>query len=94
MVKATYRDEILAEHSNPVMVEGNYYFPPESVNKSLLASSDTSTECAWKGTASYYSAQIHGNNVKDIAWYYADPKTKASHIKDHVAFYKNKVTIE
>ncbi|KAG1893928.1 DUF427-domain-containing protein, partial [Suillus fuscotomentosus] len=73
----TYRDEILAEHSNPVM----------SVNNSLLASSDTRT-------ASYYSAQIHGDNVKDIAWYYVDPKTKASHIKDHVAFYKNKVTIE
>ncbi|KAG1775814.1 DUF427-domain-containing protein [Suillus placidus] len=104
MVKVTYRDEILAEDSSPVVVEGNYYFPPESVNKSLLTPSDTSTECAWKGTASYYSAQIHGDTVKDIAWqveatvsatpgwYYADPKTKASHIKDHVAFYQARLS--
>ncbi|KAG1733055.1 DUF427-domain-containing protein [Suillus paluster] len=92
MVKVTYRDEILAEDSNPVVVEGNYYFPPASVNKSFLAPSDTSTECPWKGTASYYSAQIHGDTVKDIAWYYPDPKTKASHIKDYVAFYKARLS--
>ncbi|OJA18464.1 hypothetical protein AZE42_04972 [Rhizopogon vesiculosus] len=88
MVKVMYKDEVLAENSSPVVVEGNYYFSPESVNKSLLTPSDTSTVCHWKGTASYYSAQVHGDVVKDIAWYYPDPKTKASHIKDHVAFYK------
>ncbi|OAX36151.1 DUF427-domain-containing protein [Rhizopogon vinicolor AM-OR11-026] len=93
MVKVMYKDEVLAEYSSPVVVEGNYYFPPESVNKSLLSPSNTSTVCHWKGTASYYSAQVHGDVVKDIAWYYLsryypDPKTKASHIKDHVAFYK------
>jgi len=93
MVRVTYKDEVLAEDSSPIVVEGNYYFPPESVNKSLLTASDTSTECHWKGTASYYTAQVDGEVVNDIAWYYPDPKTKALHIKDHVAFYKNKVTI-
>ncbi|KAG1861793.1 DUF427-domain-containing protein [Suillus subalutaceus] len=94
MVKVTCKDETLAdsENSSPVVVEGNYYFPPESVNKSFLIPSDTTTECPWKGTASYYSAQIHGETVKDIAWYYANPKPKASHIKDHVAFYKARLS--
>ena len=41
MVRVTYKDKVLAEDVSPVVVEGNYYFPPESVNKSLLTASDT-----------------------------------------------------
>ncbi|CAL1713066.1 unnamed protein product [Somion occarium] len=70
------------------------------VNGKVLAESDffspssTSSVCPWKGTAAYYDATIDGNTIKDVAWYYPEPKAAASNIKDHVAFYKNKVTIE
>ncbi|KAH7913985.1 hypothetical protein BJ138DRAFT_1144940, partial [Hygrophoropsis aurantiaca] len=80
---------------SPVVVEGNYYFPPESVVAigSYFKDSSTSSVCPWKGTAAYYSAEVNGANIKDIAWYYPQPSEKAAHIKDHVAFYKNKVDI-
>jgi len=94
MVKVTLNGTVLAEAANPPVVEGNYYFPPDSVKTEVFSKSNTSSVCPWKGTAAYYNASVGGNEVKDIAWYYPQPKAKAEHIKDHVAFYKNKVTIE
>ncbi|KDQ62174.1 hypothetical protein JAAARDRAFT_189534 [Jaapia argillacea MUCL 33604] len=94
MVQVTLNGTVLAESDNTVVVEGNHYFPPDSVKSELFSKSDTSTVCPWKGTAAYYNACIDGKTVKDIAWYYPEPKEKASSIKDHVAFYKNKVTIQ
>lgn len=67
-------------------VEGNIYFPPESVDKSVLSTSNTHSHCPWKGDASYYNITVDGNTVKDAAWYYPSPKEKATNIKDHVAF--------
>ncbi|KAH8104598.1 hypothetical protein BXZ70DRAFT_1005115 [Cristinia sonorae] len=94
MVKVTLNGTLLAEAANPPVVEGNYYFPPNSVKKDAFSDSKTSTICPWKGTASYYNASVEGKDVTDVAWYYPEPKSKAAHIKDHVAFYKNKVVIE
>ncbi|KAI9462202.1 DUF427-domain-containing protein [Boletus coccyginus] len=94
MVRVLFNNVELANCDSPIVLEGNYYFPPETVNKVNFSSSDTSTTCPWKGIASYYSADVDGKSVKDIAWYYAAPTPKAAHIKDHVAFYKNKVVIE
>ncbi|TCD65485.1 hypothetical protein EIP91_002569 [Steccherinum ochraceum] len=94
MVKVTYNGTVLAEDANPPVVEGNYYFPPNSVKLDVFSPSSTTSVCPWKGTASYYNASVGGQNVNDIAWYYPHPKSsKAEHIKDHVAFYKNKVSI-
>jgi len=94
MVKVTLNGEILAESDSTVVVEGNHYFPPDSVTKSLFSDSDTSTVCPWKGTASYYNATVGGKEVKDVAWYYPTTKEKANNIKGYVAFYKNKVDIQ
>ncbi|KAI0074034.1 DUF427-domain-containing protein [Panus rudis PR-1116 ss-1] len=94
MVKVTLNGTVLAESDKTVVVENNHYFPPDSVKKDLFSNSSTSTVCPWKGTASYYNASVDGNKVKDIAWYYPEPKSAASQIKDYVAFYKNKVAIE
>ncbi|KAG9315628.1 DUF427-domain-containing protein [Chiua virens] len=94
MVKVLLNTTVLAESDNAIVLEGNYYFPPDSVRNVNLVTSNTSTVCPWKGTASYYSADVDGKSVKDIAWYYPDPKEKAAQIKNHVAFYKNKVTIQ
>ncbi|KAK4938274.1 hypothetical protein LTR10_021253 [Elasticomyces elasticus] len=74
-------------------VEGNIYFPADSLDKSLLSSSNTHSNCPWKGQASYYNITVDGKTVKDAAWYYPTPKEKATNIKDHVAFYGSKVNV-
>ncbi|EGN98043.1 hypothetical protein SERLA73DRAFT_138296 [Serpula lacrymans var. lacrymans S7.3] len=93
MVSVKYNGTVLAESDKTVVVEGNHYFPLDSVNREHFKDSSTSTFCPWKGTASYYSYESAGDKVDDIAWYYAQPKEKAAQIKDHVAFYKSKVEI-
>ncbi|TFK68422.1 DUF427-domain-containing protein [Pluteus cervinus] len=93
-MKVYLNGEVLAESTETIVVEGNHYFPPSSVNKELFTDSTTSTTCPWKGVASYYGADVNGKVVNDVAWYYPTPSAKAEHIKDYVAFYKNKVTFE
>jgi uncharacterized protein (DUF427 family) len=68
MVKVTLNNVVLAESDNTVVVEGNHYFPPDSVKTEYFQESNTSSVCPWKGTASYYTANIGGEVVKDIAW--------------------------
>ena len=94
MPKATLNGVTLAESDKTEVVEGNHYFPPQSVNTEYLIGSDTSTHCPWKGDASHYTIQVDGSSVEDAAWYYPAPKEAASNIKDHVAFYPGKVEIE
>ena len=88
MVKAIWNDTVIAESDNTVVVEGNHYFPPDSVNFDLLRPSDTTSVCPWKGTAGYQSVVVDGAENADAAWYYAQPKDAAAEIKDHVAFWK------
>lgn len=88
MKKAIWKDCILAESDNTIVVENNHYFPPDSVHWQYLKPSDTHTVCPWKGTASYYSVEINGGKNPDAAWYYPLPKEDAKQIKDYVAFWK------
>jgi uncharacterized protein (DUF427 family) len=92
-MKAVYKGIVLAESDETVVVEGNHYFPPESVNMEYLQPSDHSTTCPWKGKAAYYTISSGGEVAKNAAWYYPQPKDAAAEIKDHVAFYKTKVDI-
>ncbi|TFK80886.1 DUF427-domain-containing protein [Polyporus arcularius HHB13444] len=95
MVKVLLNGTVLADSDKTVIVEGNHYFPPETVNKDALSDSSTRTSCPWKGVASYYNATIGGKTeVNDVAWYYPETKEKANNIKGYVAFYKDKVTFE
>lgn len=87
MASATWNGTVIAESDDTVMVEGNHYFPLDSVNRELLRPSDTQSVCPWKGTASYYSIEIDGKSNSDAAWYYPTPKDAAAQIKDHVAFW-------
>ena len=73
------------------MVEGNHYFPPGSVNRDLFTESESATHCPWKGDASYLSVEVGGARVEDAAWYYPEPKEAAEDIRNHVAFYGDKV---
>ncbi len=88
MVRATWNGEVIAESDDTVVVEGNHYFPAESVRSELLVDSSTTSICPWKGTASYHSIQVDGRVNADAAWYYPTPKDAAAEIKDRVAFWK------
>ena len=87
-MKAIWNEKVIAESSDIVSVEGNSYFPVESVNKEYLKESNTHTTCHWKGVASYYTLQVDGKENPDAVWYYPEPSGLASSIKGRVAFWK------
>ena len=87
-MKAIWNSQVIAESDEIVNVEGNAYFPIESVDKEFLKESDTQTVCHWKGAASYYSLQVDGKSNEDAAWFYPEPRPLASGIKGRVAFWK------
>ena len=87
-MQAIWNGKVLAESDATVVVEGNHYFPPESIHKQYFQPSDKHTTCPWKGLASYYDVVVDGKVNKDAAWYYPDPKAAAKQIKDRVAFWK------
>ncbi len=87
-MKAEWNGAIIAESSQTVVVEGNHYFPMDSVKKEFIEPSSTTSICSWKGTAQYYSLQVNGKKNIDAVWYYAEPKDAAKNIKGYVAFWK------
>ncbi len=86
-MKAVYNGTVIAESDATVVVEGNHYFPPHSVNTEYLTPTEHTTVCPWKGVSSYYDITVDGQTAANAAWYYPSPKEKAAEIKDHVAFY-------
>ncbi len=87
-MRVTRNNLVLAETDNTIVVEGNHYFPPDSINWEYFQKSDTHTTCPWKGEASYYNIVINEEVESDAAWYYPEPKEAAIQIKNHVAFYR------
>ncbi len=92
-MKAVFDDTVLAESDDTVVVEGNHYFPPESLSEEYLETSDHKTTCPWKGEAHYYDVVANGSRADNAAWYYPDPSDAASEIEDHVAFYPSEVEV-
>ena len=97
-MKAVWNNKVIAESNETVYIEGNQYFPPESVNKEFLENSDLTTECHWKGTANYYNLVDGDNKAQNAAWYYSEPKEgseeKVKHsFKNYVAFYPQHVQV-
>ena len=88
MAKATWAGKTIADSNSTVEVEGNQYFPLESVSKDILKPSNHTSICPWKGTAHYYHVEVDGMKNENAAWYYPEPKAAASQIKNHVAFWK------
>ncbi len=86
-MKAVLNGVVLAESDSTVVVEGNHYFPPASINREYFSDTDRTTVCPWKGTASYYTVTVAGQAYDNVAWYYPSPKDAAAEIVDHVAFY-------
>ena len=87
-MKATWNGKVIAESNDTKVVEGNHYFPADSVNRAYIKESSKNSTCPWKGVASYYSLVVDGKENTDAAWYYPAPKDAAAEIKDHVAFWK------
>jgi len=90
-MKATWHGTTLAESDETVVVEGNHYFPVNSIRREYFSESDTHTTCPWKGEASYYDISVNSEMNKDAAWYYPEPKQAAANIKNRVAFWKGVV---
>lgn len=86
-MKAIWNNTIIAETTDTVEVEGNHYFPKDSLKKEFLIESKFSTHCPWKGDASYFSIKVNGETNTDCIWYYPNPKEKAQMVKDRVAFW-------
>ncbi|MGD2181132.1 DUF427 domain-containing protein [Lusitaniella coriacea] len=93
MPKAIWNNTVLAESDRTEVVEGNHYFPADSINSQYFQDSNTHTTCPWKGQASYYTIVVEGKENKDAAWYYPQTKEKAKNIEGYVAFWKG-VTVE
>ena len=87
-MKATWKGAVLAESDETVVVEGNHYFPADSIRREHFRESETHSHCPWKGEASYYDVLVGGEVNADAAWYYPEPKDAAKEIKDRVAFWR------
>ena len=87
-VRATWNGTVLAESGDTIVVEGNHYFPADSIKRELFQETSTHTVCSWKGTASYYTVTVDGEENTDAAWYYPETKPEADNIKGYVAFWK------
>ncbi|HEY9704594.1 MAG TPA: DUF427 domain-containing protein [Allocoleopsis sp.] len=88
MAQAIWNGTILAQSESTIVVEGNHYFPFESIKKEYFKESNTHTTCGWKGVASYYDIEVSGKVNKDAAWYYPQPKDAAKKIAGYVAFWR------
>ncbi len=88
-MKAVWNGVVIAESAATLTVEGNQYFPPDSLRREYLEASGTRTSCPWKGVASYLNIVVADRTNPDAAWYYPEPKPAARDIRDYVAFWKD-----
>ncbi|HEY4718899.1 MAG TPA: DUF427 domain-containing protein [Anaerolineales bacterium] len=88
MPKAIWKGTVLAESEKTIMVEGNHYFPPETIFPEYFSKSESHTVCPWKGVASYYNIRVGDQLNYDAAWFYAQPSPAAKMIKDYIAFWR------
>lgn len=87
-MKALWNNQVIADSDHTETVEGNAYFPPDTLNQTYLEPSQHTSVCGWKGTAHYYHVVVDGQRNENAAWYYPEPKSAAAEIKGHVAFWK------
>jgi uncharacterized protein (DUF427 family) len=92
-MKAIWNGQVLAESEDTIVVEGNHYFPPSSINKAYFKDSTTQSTCPWKGQANYYTLSVNGKENPDAAWYYPNASELAKNFEGYVAFWKG-VSVE
>lgn len=87
-MRAIWRDAVIAESPETVVVEGNHYFPAAALKREHLRASEHTTVCGWKGTANYFDVVVGAEVNRDAAWYYAEPEPAAEKIRGRVAFWR------
>jgi uncharacterized protein (DUF427 family) len=87
-VRAVWNGQVIAESDDTVVVEGNHYFPAESLHREYFSASGTHTVCPWKGRASYYTVTVDGVANPDAAWFYPHPSPLARKVRNRVAFWR------
>ena len=87
-MKAMWKNKVLAESDETIVVEGNHYFPPDDIKREFFDASRLHTICPWKGEASYYDIVVDGEVNSDAAWFYPTPRTAAEPISNYVAFWR------
>ncbi|MDH3588108.1 MAG: DUF427 domain-containing protein [Gammaproteobacteria bacterium] len=92
MAQAIWNGTVIAESDDVIKLEGNLYFPADSLKRQFFEASDKQTHCPWKGTASYYDVVVDGQRNAAAAWYYAEPAEAAAQIRDRVAFWRGVTT--
>ncbi len=93
-MKAIWNGETIASSDDTVVVDGNHYFPADSLERRYMRESDTTSICPWKGTASYYDVLVADEVNSDAAWFYPEPKEAAEQIRGHVAFWRGVEVVE
>ena len=94
-MKAIWNDTILAESDDTIVIEGNHYFPADSIKKEFFKESETHTTCPWKGEASYYTIEVNGQENTDASWYNPEVRSeRAKPIKGRVAFWRGVSVVE
>jgi uncharacterized protein (DUF427 family) len=93
-MKAIWKGAVIAESQDTVVVDGNHYFPIESVNADWLESSTHTSVCPWKGVANYYTLNVNGKRNVNAVWFYPEPKAAAIQIRGRVAFWKGISTVD
>ena len=88
MVRAVWNGAVVAESDQTTIVEGNHYFPHDSVDWTHLSLTETHTICPWKGEASYYDVVVNGSKNANAAWFYPEPMAAAKQIKGYIAFWR------
>ena len=87
-MKATWENTVLAESDKTLVIEGNHYFPPDTIKREYFQESQKHTTCHWKGVANYYGVKVGDRKNEDAAWYYPEPKEAARSIKNYIAFWR------
>jgi len=93
-MKAIWKNKVLSESDDTIIIENNHYFPADSIHLEYFTASDTTTECNWKGTAHYYTLNVDDEINKDAAWYYLSPEDAAKEITGYVAFWRGVEVVE
>lgn len=93
-MRAVWKDQVIAESDQTVVIERNHYFPPESVKTEFLKKSGNTYQCTWKGVADYYDVVVNGEANHDAAWVYPEPTEPAKRIKGHFAFWRGVKVVE
>ena len=93
-MQAVFNGTVIAESDQTEVVEGNRYFPEDSIREEFFTPTRMKTLCPWKGVASYYTVTVEDARAENAAWQYRRPSPLARKIKGYVAFYPQVQVVE